>query len=47
MALSRVRRGAKTTEPVLKTRARVRQSRAEVARAATKAQDGRPSYETW
>lgn len=42
MALSRVRRGsAKAAEPVLKTRARVRQSRAEVARAAaTKAQDG-------
>lgn len=40
MALSRVRRGTQPkTEPALKTRARLRQSRAEVARVAVTAQE--------
>jgi hypothetical protein len=40
MALSRVRRGTQPkTEPALKTRARLRQNRAEVARVAVTAQE--------
>ena len=40
MALSRVRRGTQPKpEPALKTRARLRQSRAEVARVAVTAQE--------